>query len=209
MPDMYTDVLAFHQKLAPHHIRKSPGFPAPEILDLKMKLVREEAEELELAVQSGDFVEVMDAVADLIYVALGVPVACGVDIRPVWQEVQATNMKKVGGPTRADGKILKPEGWVPPQIATVLGRQGWKPPVAAIEAPAASQEPVSAPISIPASVASTPDDVVPAPLPPISESEQVGTFVPEEVAPVAEPTARKKTRSGSKTVTGAAESTDA
>lgn len=49
----------------------------------------------------------------------------GIDLGPVFEEVHRANMAKVGGPTRADGKILKPEGWTPPDVAGVLRRQGW------------------------------------------------------------------------------------
>lgn len=49
----------------------------------------------------------------------------GIDIKPLFEEVHRTNMLKVGGPTRADGKILKPEGWQPPRIRELLIEQGW------------------------------------------------------------------------------------
>lgn len=49
----------------------------------------------------------------------------GLDIKPLFEEVHRTNMLKVGGPTRADGKILKPEGWQPPRIRELLIEQGW------------------------------------------------------------------------------------
>lgn len=68
----------------------------------------------------GDIVEVADGIADLIYVALGAAIAFGIDIDPIFEEVHRTNMEKVGGRTRDDGKILKPEGWEPPRILPIL-----------------------------------------------------------------------------------------
>lgn len=50
----------------------------------------------------------------------------GIDLRPVWSEVHAANMRKTTGPVREDGKRLKPEGWQPPDIAGVLRAQGWQ-----------------------------------------------------------------------------------
>jgi hypothetical protein len=46
-----------------------------------------------------------------------------VDLEPFFAEVHRTNMAKVGGPVRPDGKKLKPEGWQPPDIAGILRAQ--------------------------------------------------------------------------------------
>jgi predicted HAD superfamily Cof-like phosphohydrolase len=70
-----------------------------------------------------NFFEAVDALADLVYVIYGAALELGVDLDAVIAEVHAANMRKVGGPTRADGKILKPEGWQPPDVAGVLARQ--------------------------------------------------------------------------------------
>lgn len=45
---------------------------------------------------------------------------CGVDLLPFFMEVQRANMAKKDGPIREDGKRLKPPGWQPPQIATMI-----------------------------------------------------------------------------------------
>ena len=70
-----------------------------------------------------DVVEAVDGLADLIYVALGTAVSFGVDLGPIFDEVHRTNMAKDGGATRDDGKILKPDGWVGPDIAGILRAQ--------------------------------------------------------------------------------------
>ena len=44
----------------------------------------------------------------------------GIPIERVWDEVHRSNMQKIGGATREDGKILKPDGWTPPNIARAL-----------------------------------------------------------------------------------------
>lgn len=72
-----------------------------------------------------DFPAFADGLADLMYVAEGGFVAFGIDSRPVHAEVQRSNMAKVGGSRRADGKWLKPSGWTPPDIEGVLRAQGW------------------------------------------------------------------------------------
>jgi hypothetical protein len=88
-----------------------------------MALVCEEIVELDRAMERGDLPGVADAVADAVYVLLGLAVTFGIDMRPVWAAVHAANMAKVGGPRRADGKRLKPDGWEPPDIAAILARQ--------------------------------------------------------------------------------------
>ena len=50
----------------------------------------------------------------------------GVDLEPIWKEVHKTNMAKIPGNSRKDGKVLKPEGWVSPDIKASLREQGWE-----------------------------------------------------------------------------------
>lgn len=126
-PDMAADVSAFHRKFGcDKDNRTTPGNPRKGVGDLRFRLVQEEFGELAIAHGDGDVAEVADALADLIYVAIGMALAYGIDLRPVWREVHRSNMAKSGGGTREDGKILKPEGWTPPDIAGVLRRQGWE-----------------------------------------------------------------------------------
>lgn len=70
-----------------------------------------------------DMIEVIDGLCDLLYVTYGAAVRSGIDLEPFFAEVHRSNMEKTGGDTRADGKILKPEGWVPPKIAELLEEQ--------------------------------------------------------------------------------------
>lgn len=66
-----------------------------------------------------------DALIDLLYVTIGSLLAMGIDMWPLWAEVQRANMAKLGG-TVVDGKLLKPEGWQPPDIEGLLRKQGWE-----------------------------------------------------------------------------------
>lgn len=70
-----------------------------------------------------DRVAMIDALCDIIYVACGAAVEMGVDLDEYLAEVHRSNMQKAGGPVRADGKVLKPAGWTPPNIAGVLARE--------------------------------------------------------------------------------------
>jgi len=119
---MFSDVLDFHKKFN-SDIGESPGIPALDVRKLRIKLIKEGTKELKDALQKKDVAEVADALADLLYVTFGTAIACGIDIRPVWDEVQRTNMSKEGGGKREDGKIMKLAGWQAPDIKSIIERQ--------------------------------------------------------------------------------------
>ncbi len=79
-----------------------------------------------------DMPEFADALADLDYVIEGSRIEFGIDGAPVAAAVHAANMAKLGPDgrpiVRADGKVTKPEGWTPPDIAGELRKQGWEGP---------------------------------------------------------------------------------
>lgn len=74
-----------------------------------------------------DLVEVADGLADILVVALGTAVACGINLTPVFEAVMATNWEKFaeGATMREDGKFVKPPNWQPPDVAGLLRAQGW------------------------------------------------------------------------------------
>ncbi len=117
--DPFAAVLEFHRKLGVH-VEARPGFPADPVVALRLSLLREEMAELERAIADCDTVEVADALADLVYVTYGTAISFGIDLRPVFEEVHRSNMAKVGGGSRADGKVLKPPDWMPPRIRQIL-----------------------------------------------------------------------------------------
>lgn len=67
----------------------------------------------------------IDALLDLEYVILGTHVSCGVDPQPIWEAVHASNMAKQPADDKFS-KIVKPAGWVAPDIAGALRDQGWE-----------------------------------------------------------------------------------
>jgi predicted HAD superfamily Cof-like phosphohydrolase/DNA-binding transcriptional regulator YiaG len=71
-----------------------------------------------------NFPELLDATVDLDYVVEGMRNWCGINSRAAWALVHAANMAKAGGPRReSDGKMLKPPGWKPPDLAAEIERQ--------------------------------------------------------------------------------------
>lgn len=120
---MFKDVLAFNRKFRPEKIGTVPSEPDHDRVQLARRLMVEEFDETTRAMMWGDLPEIADGMVDLIYVVMDAAVAYGIDLPAVWELVQAANMEKEGGATRADGKILKPPGWVPPDVAGALASQ--------------------------------------------------------------------------------------
>lgn len=105
------------------------GFP-DSLLDpvrmLRRNLLEEEYEEYILADESSDPVEVLDALMDIVVIAWGSALKYfGPEkVKRAALEVARTNLAKVKGPGlpifREDGKVIKPEGWQPPDIASIV-----------------------------------------------------------------------------------------
>lgn len=89
---------------------------------LYFNLIEEEFEELTEAYSAGDKVEMLDALIDILVVTIGAVHSMGADGEGAWKEVMSTNFAKIDEKTgkvikRADGKVLKPEGWRPPNLS--------------------------------------------------------------------------------------------
>ncbi len=92
----------------------------------RARLIVSEASEFLESADRDDFVEMVDALADLLVVVYGAAVEMGVDLEPVFAEVHRSNMSKNGGKDPG-GKILKGPGWTPPDILAELRKQGFQP----------------------------------------------------------------------------------
>ena len=102
-----------------------PAVPDPETVYLRNDLHTEEFDELCEAMADGDMPKIADSIADLIWVLLGTSVRFGIDLPDVWEEVRKANMAKFGPGSRRreDGKLLKPPGWIAPNVERVLAQQ--------------------------------------------------------------------------------------
>lgn len=87
-----------------------------------LKLIDEEHQELQEALEANDRVEQLDALIDILVVTIGAIHSAGFNAEGAWNEVMRTNFAKIDLTTgkvrkREDGKVLKPEGWTPPELA--------------------------------------------------------------------------------------------
>lgn len=88
---------------------------------LYYNLVKEEMGELFTAYNLNDKTEQLDALVDILVVTIGAIYSMGIDPQEAWDEVMRTNLAKIDPNTgkvlkREDGKVLKPDGWVPPNL---------------------------------------------------------------------------------------------
>jgi len=95
-----------------------------ETQDLRVDLISEELEELQLAITNNDIVEVADALTDILYVVYGAGHAFGIDLDECFMEVHESNMSKLGEDGkpiyREDGKVLKGPGYFPPNLEEIV-----------------------------------------------------------------------------------------
>lgn len=123
MKKVQSDIKQFMQEMD-QETPERPSVPDMKVCLLRYKLIDEEInEELLPAINNDDIVGIADACADAVYVIVGTAIAYGIDLVPIWEEVQRTNMLKTTGPIRPDGKRLKPEGWIAPDIAGLIQEQ--------------------------------------------------------------------------------------
>jgi predicted HAD superfamily Cof-like phosphohydrolase len=96
----------------------------PDLAGQRLALLEEEFQEYVAATAAGDPVAVADALADIVYVCYGTALAFGVDLDAVMAAVHRSNMAKAGaaGPlVDRRGKVVKPAGWRPPDVAGAAG----------------------------------------------------------------------------------------
>ena len=89
--------------------------------NLYTSLIQEEVDELWAANAAADPKECLDALIDILVVTVGAIHSLGADGAGAWNEVMRTNFAKIDPATgrvnkREDGKVLKPEGWTPPEL---------------------------------------------------------------------------------------------
>ena len=115
-PSMFDDVGVFHTQV----LNQPPRYPqllSPEQVVARRLFMQEELNEFVECASVDDMVGMADALADLVYVALGTAYLMGLPFDDIWAAVQEANMRKVPGLTKRGmpNDAMKPEGWVGPE----------------------------------------------------------------------------------------------
>ena len=102
-------------------IKEKASFPDDKITSLRYDLIKEELEELKEAMDKKDIKEVTDALTDILYVTYGAGHAFGIDLDKCFEEVQNSNMSKLGSdgkPIYNDkGKVMKGPNYFKPDFS--------------------------------------------------------------------------------------------
>ena len=101
-------------------VKEKAEFPSEKIMSLRYELIREELTELKEAIDRKDIKEVADALTDILYVTYGAGHAFGINLDKCFEEVQSSNMSKLGEdgkPIYNDkGKVMKGPNYFKPDL---------------------------------------------------------------------------------------------
>ena len=102
-------------------VKDKPAFSTDKINKLRIDLIKEELEELTEAMKNNDFLEVADALTDILYVTYGAGHAFGINLDKCFEEVQSSNMSKLdenGKPIyNESGKVMKGPNYFRPNLS--------------------------------------------------------------------------------------------
>ena len=105
-------------------IKSKAEFPNEKIVLLRYELIKEELEELNQAIKNKDIKEAADALTDILYVTYGAGHAFGIDLDKCFNEVQQSNMSKLGSDGKPiyneSGKVMKGPNYFKPELNKLL-----------------------------------------------------------------------------------------
>ena len=105
-------------------VKDKPSFSSEKINKLRMDLIKEEINELTEAMKNKDLLEVADALTDILYVTYGAGHAFGIDLDKCFNEVQNSNMSKLGENGEPiyneSGKVMKGPNYFKPDLSKFL-----------------------------------------------------------------------------------------
>ena len=115
----FTDVKVFMETFG-QMVRTKPQFPDEKTMKLRYDLIKEELAELKQAIDSQDILEVADALTDILYVTYGAGHAFGINLDKCFDEVQKSNMSKLGHDGKPiyndQGKVMKGPKYFKPNL---------------------------------------------------------------------------------------------
>ena len=105
-------------------IKIKPSFSTEKINNLRYDLIKEELDELRVAIENRDLLEVADALTDILYVTYGAGHAFGIDLDKCFEEVQKSNMSKLDENDKPiyneSGKVMKGPKYFKPNLSKFI-----------------------------------------------------------------------------------------
>ncbi len=101
-------------------VKTKPEFPSDKTVKLRYDLIKEELDEFAQAIKDKDILEVADSLTDILYVTYGAGIAFGIDLDKCFDEVQRSNMSKLGQDGKPiyneNGKVMKGPKYFEPNL---------------------------------------------------------------------------------------------
>ena len=105
-------------------VKNKASFSTDKINNLRFDLIKEELEELKVALENKDILEVADALTDILYVTYGAGHAFGINLDKCFNEVQESNMSKLDKNNKPifneNGKVMKGPNYFKPNLSKFL-----------------------------------------------------------------------------------------
>ena len=105
-------------------VKTKPSFSTDKINNLRYELIKEELEDLKVAMEKKDLLEVADALTDILYVTYGAGHSFGINLDKCFEEVQSSNMSKLGEDGKPiyndSGKVMKGPKYFKPNLKNFL-----------------------------------------------------------------------------------------
>ena len=105
-------------------VKSKPSFSSNKINNLRYDLINEELDEFKVALKNKDLLEVADALTDILYVTYGAGHAFGIDLDECFEEVQNSNMSKLGEDGKPiyneSGKVMKGPKYFKPNLTKFI-----------------------------------------------------------------------------------------
>ena len=120
------DKVGVFMKTFGQEIKNKPSFSTKKINQLRISLIQEELDELKEAMANNNLLEVADALTDLLYVTYGAGHAFGIDLDKCFNEVQNSNMSKLGEDGKPIynelGKVMKGPNYFKPDLSKFVNK---------------------------------------------------------------------------------------
>ena len=119
------DKVGIFMKTFGQELKDSASFSTEKINNLRISLIEEELSELKEAIKNKDLIEVADALTDILYVTYGAGHAFGINLDKCFEEVQSSNMSKLGANGKPiyndNGKVMKGPRYFKPNLKKIIG----------------------------------------------------------------------------------------
>ena len=119
----FTSVKKFMETFG-QEVKTKADFPSEKIIKLRYDLIKEELDEFDKAIKEKNLKDIADSLTDILYVTYGAGHAFGIDLDKCFEEVQRSNMSKLGSDGKPiynnNGKVMKGPNYFKPDLSKFI-----------------------------------------------------------------------------------------